>query len=78
MTKSRFADLLPAGVANLVGFDFALAVDDAERADDDFAGRKAGQRRDADPPIPAERPHGRLDRLAEAAEQTVAPPFGFD
>src|SRR5439155_26030423 len=76
--ESRLADFAPGGLANLVSVHVALLVDDAERADDDFAGREAREGGDADTPVPAERPHRRLDHPAQTTEKTVALPLGVD
>ena len=50
----------------------AQVVDHAQHAHHHFAGRERRDRRAADPPIPAERPHGRLDPLPGPAQETVA------
>ena len=74
--QPRVADVL--GLQDIVGVHLALVVDDAERADDHFAGREAGQRRHADLPVPAQRPHHRLDRLAHPAQHALPLPFAVD
>ena len=46
-------------------------VHHAHRGHDDLAGRQRGDHRTADPPVPAERPDGRLDHAARPAQEAV-------
>ncbi len=52
--------------------DFAAeVVDDAQRGHDDLAGRERGDGRAADPPVPAQRPHDRLDESPGPAQKAL-------